>query len=130
MRQGIRRLFVLAIALAFIGSGFGRAAFSATPDEPCHPGVHQYAAHDHAHGEHAEHAMHHAPHDDGATKKESTDQACFKCCGICTAVSTFTPLSDPASLVFAATRVVYSIDGESHTDRPMVLDPAIPKRTA
>jgi hypothetical protein len=130
MRQGIRRLFVLTIALAFIGRGFGRAAFSATADEPCHPGAHQPAAHDHAHGAHAEHAMHHAHHDDGAAKKSSTDQACFKCCGICTVGSTLTPLTDAAGVVFAATRIVYSIDGESHRDRPVVLDPGIPKRTA
>ena len=74
--------------------------------------------------------MHPAHHDDGATKKSSTDQACFKCCGICTVGSPLTQLWGSAGIVFAATRIVYSIVGESHTDRPVVLDPGIPKRTA
>ncbi|MFL5059599.1 MAG: hypothetical protein ACJ8DQ_05875 [Xanthobacteraceae bacterium] len=138
MRHWIRRSLALAIALAFIGGGFGRVALSAAPDEPCHPNVLQAVSHGHEHGEHAEHAMHHEHHHDGAlpssgdgaSEKSSGDQACFKCCGLCTIVSTFVPARPPGEVVFAGKPIVYVINIETYRGRPVVLDPGIPKRTA
>ena len=138
MRHWIRRSLALAIALAFIGGGFGRVALSAAPDEPCHPYAPQAVSHGHEHGEHAEHAMHHEHHHDGAlpssgdgaSEKSSRDQACFKCCGLCTIVSTFVPARPPGEVVFAGKPIVYVINIETYRGRPVVLDPGIPKRTA
>ena len=100
MHRRPHRFVVFAIAVAFIGSGFARTALGATPQEPCHPGAHESIAH-HADGDHGEHAMHahgeHAMHDDhqhdGNAGKAPTDQACFKCCGICTAVPIAAPIA-------------------------------------
>ena len=121
---------VLAIALVFIGSGFARAALSAAPDEPCHPDAHQAVTHDHVHGDHAAHAVHHEHHHDGAAEKSPSDQACFKCCGVCTIVSTFVPMRTAGEIVFAGKPIIYVINSERYRDRPVVLDPGIPKRTA
>jgi hypothetical protein len=126
MCDGIRRLFVLAMALALIGSAFGRTALSATPREPCHEHAHHPSTHGHDHGEHALHHRHH----DGASEKSPGGQTCDDCCAVCTIVNTALPVRPSGEAVFAATRIVYVINPEIYRERPVVIDPGIPKATA
>jgi hypothetical protein len=126
----LRRIIVALIALSFLASGFGRGAV-AIASEPCHPQP-ELVAHDseaHAHGDHAAH--HPAANDDeertGGGGKASDE--CFKCCGMCTA-SPQLPTADPSnSGRFISYRVAYFAFAEGWADRPLIIDPGIPKRT-
>jgi len=62
--------------------------------------------------------------------ESSADQACFKCCGLCAVVGTPILPRAPGEIVFAAALIFYVMDTLSYTDRPVILDPGIPKRTA
>jgi len=125
MRDRVRRLFVLAMALALIGSAFGRAAFSAAPREPCHEHAH-HAGDSHDRGGHALHHQHH----DGASEKSPAGQTCDDCCGVCTIVNAALPVRPPGETAFAAARIVYVINPDIYRERVVVLDPGIPKATA
>jgi hypothetical protein len=128
MRDRIRRLFVLAVALALIGSAFGRSALSATPRQPCHEHAHHASTHDHDPGN-AGHALHHQHHD-GASEKSPGGQTCDDCCAVCTIATTALLVRPSAEAVIAATPIVYVINPETYRERPVVIDPGIPKATA
>jgi len=129
MHGGIRRLFVLAMALALVASAMGRAAAGAVPQQPCHHHAHDASSHGHDHGEHAEHGLAHQHHD-GASEKSPADKICNDCCGVCTLASAALPPRAPGETAFAATPIVYLINPETCRERPVVIDPGIPKATA
>src|SRR4051794_27870723 len=116
MREKIRRLLVLLLAVAFVGGGFGRVALSASALEPCHAGAHQGHSHDqqatqagsHDHGHVVGHAVHpeHLNGGADATDTDPGDKACFKCCGVCTAAA-FGLLPPSGDMSLARSIVVY-----------------------
>jgi hypothetical protein len=128
MRLLCRRMFVVLIALGFIASGIGRMAF-ALASEPCHPKSEMTQQHIHHHGQ--DHASHdHNTHPDNAETGNTTDttDTCFKCCGICTASPQLSTPSLSADARLVSYGLTYFVLAESWADRPLVIDPGIPKR--
>jgi hypothetical protein len=134
--RGIRKFVAILAAIAVVGGGVGRDAFALTPAEPCHT-HHQSASSNDVHPEHRVHAGHEPHgaqgtdhrHDEG-NSSVPTDRACFKCCGICTAAPSLNDANAPADIGFVSYLVVYVVAGVSHEDRPLAIDPGIPKRIA
>jgi hypothetical protein len=125
----LRRILVALITLSFLASGFGRVAV-AIGSEPCHSQPELVPHHSEAHA-HRDHAAHHQAADDEQERTGDSAKApdeCFKCCGICTA-SPQLPTANPSnSGRVISYRVAYFTFPESWADRPLVIDPGIPKR--
>jgi hypothetical protein len=132
----LRRFVVLLTALSFVAGGFGRDAIALGPVAPCHTlyqGTESAQPDDTAHADHAGHHQDHAlapqhEHDEGVPAG-AADIACFKCCGICTAAPSLSAAA-PADAAFVGFSVSYSAPILTFTDRPLAIDPGIPKRMA
>jgi hypothetical protein len=124
----VRRITVVLTSVGFLTGGFARLAMAVAPAEPCH-GHQQSPTHpDHDDAMHASHAGHHQDH--GIEQSAPVEGACFKCCGICTAAPN---LADPAARIgirLIGHSVGYFVEVGNYGDRPLVIDPGIPKRIA
>jgi hypothetical protein len=74
--------------------------------------------------------VHEAAHDDEgrAAGDAGNGQPCFKCCGVCTTVGTYTIERRSGDVLLTTTPVVYRIATQSVTGEPVIIDPGIPKR--
>ena len=138
MRLWIRRAMVLLTALGFLAGGVVRPALALAPAEPCHAD-HQHHQQQSApgHADHHDHAAHQQLAGDGAHHAQEkgnpgapSDTACFKCCGICTSAPNLSNPDVAADAVFIVFPISYLAAVLSYTDRPLVIDPGIPKRIA
>jgi hypothetical protein len=112
-----RPLLATLLSLALLLGGVGRFV-------DCGNGL--PAAHMHADGSHA---GHHHGHDHDTAKHPVTAPACLKCCAICVA----DPSLARAPTIVVALKVgaaIFSIATKTYRDRPVVLDPGIPKPIA
>jgi hypothetical protein len=128
MYQGIRRSFVVFLALGLAAGEFARAALAVVPGEPCHLASHQdmseplgHAHHDHA-GPPAQH------HDHGGSKESSATDAFFKCCGLCTASFNTDAVAQLGQIAFIGLPISYAMSGDDYAGRAVPIDPGIPKR--
>jgi hypothetical protein len=113
-----RPVLAILLALALVVGGVGRFAVACGDDLP--------AAHVHDVGSHS---GHHHSHDHDTGKKPLSAPACLKCCGVCVA----DPSLARAPAVIVDLRVgpaVFVIATQTYRDRPVVLDPGIPKPIA
>jgi hypothetical protein len=128
MHAGLRRSFIVFIALGLAAGGFARAALAVVPGEPCHLTSHQdmsehlgHAHHDHA-GPPAQH------HDHGGSKESGATDAFFKFCGLCIASSNTTGAAQLGQIVFIGLSISYALSGDDYAGRAVPIDPGIPKR--
>jgi hypothetical protein len=126
MRPWIRRFVVILTALVFAAGGFGREALAIPPSEPCH----NHHQDEDGHGMHHQHGVDAAPQHHQGKPGAPTDDACFKCCGICTAAPNLTDARAPTVAIFVAFSISYFAATQGYSDRPLVIDPGIPKRIA
>jgi hypothetical protein len=118
MRRNLRKVFVLLTALAFVAGMVQRSALA--EGDPC-PVNHQQT-----HSAHAGHTGHDGHHH--GTPEQKKDAACAKCCGICVSTSTVVPAAMAGTIAVAPSRIEYALRFQRLADRPVVVDPGIPKR--
>jgi hypothetical protein len=130
MYQRIRRSFIVLIALGLATGGIARAALTVIPGESCHSTSHQHMVEHtgHAHDDRAEPPAH--SHDHGSSKQPGTADACFKCCGLCTASSHSTELTQLGQIALIGLPISYAVGGDDYAGRAVLIDPGIPKRMA
>ena len=118
MHASAQPVLAILLALALIVGGVGRFALCC--------GEEGLTSHSHGGGAHAGH--HHSP-DHDAAKKPLSAPGCLKCCGICVADP---GLSRAPTVTVELTRhaAVFSIDTKTYHNRPVVIDPGIPKSLA
>lgn len=137
MRLRIRQVLAVLTALLLAVGGFSREAMAlaqsglcqshhqaAAPPQPAAPGQSDPAAH-HQHQAAGSH-QHEA---DEPMPADTAGSACFKCCGICTTSPNLTAGAQTDAVRVAFT-VFYLAPVLSFSDRPLVIDPGIPKRIA
>ena len=126
MHLWVRRIAVLATALGFLAGSMMRPALAVALAQPCHeqqPALHS------AHG-HDGHAAHSASDMDQGEPSAPVEAACFKCCGICTVAPSLAETSLRIGARLVGYPVDYFIAARSYADRPLIIDPGIPKRIA
>jgi len=119
MRAWVRPFLAILLALALVAGGAGRFAV-ACDDDPATARPHSHTGHHHSHDHDA------AKNDHDAAKKPLSAPGCLKCCGICIA----DPALARAPAVVADLQgrpAIFSTAGKTYRDRPVVLDPGIPK---
>lgn len=114
MALAARRVVVILLAFAVVVGGLGRFTLACADKLPAAHGSH--AGHDHG-------------SDHGAVKQPVSAPACLKCCGICIADTGLARA--PAIVVeLSGTAVVFVTAFKTYHDRPVAIDPGIPKLIA
>jgi hypothetical protein len=132
MWERLRRLAAVGIALVLVASSPARFAFDANAAEPCHGGSPSSAAAAPSHADTHASSAHPASHEHSEkapNEKAPNAGPGFKCCGICTAASTFIPAEILDETSFAVKKISYSVITKYLKHQAPDFDPGIPKRT-
>ncbi len=124
MGDGLRKLLVALVALAFLGGTLERSALGLTAADPCPLSGHTHTmAHKPLHSGHEHHG-----HDATGKRQEPAKDQGIKC--FCYGMTGFNvipsaPVSDIALLI---TPISFFASLKTYTGRSVILDPGIPKR--